>query len=114
MAMRGYAKLGWLMGNCPDTAVLRRFSALSAQKLLYLQAELTSLERDLRRFAAEDDGSSYGKRNIHSTNWLALKESITENAADGKSGQQWETMLAISDKLEEYRTYRIFSFSGFE
>ncbi|KUJ19875.1 uncharacterized protein LY89DRAFT_772492 [Mollisia scopiformis] len=101
--MKGYAKLGWLMGNRPETAILRCFSSLSVQKLLYLQAELTSLEQDLRRFAAEDDVSSYGNREDYSTNWRALKASVAENAEDGKSGQQWETMLAISEKLEEYQ-----------
>jgi hypothetical protein len=54
--MKGYAKLGLLMGEFPEVAILRRFSALSAQNLLYLQAELRQLEVDLRKYAQEDDG----------------------------------------------------------
>ncbi|CZR56439.1 uncharacterized protein PAC_06327 [Phialocephala subalpina] len=101
--MKGYAKLGWLMGTFPDTAVMRRFSALSAQNLLYLQAELTSLEEDLRKYAAEDDESSHPDRNVYSLNWLALKESNAEDAEEGNNGSQWETMEAIRNKLEQYR-----------
>ncbi|KAE8448777.1 hypothetical protein EG329_008779 [Mollisiaceae sp. DMI_Dod_QoI] len=100
--MKGYAKLGWLMGTFPNTAVLRRFSALSAQNLLYLQAELTSLEEDLRKYAAEDDESSHPDRNVYSLNWLALRESIAEDAEEGNNKSQWEIMEAIRNKLEEY------------
>ncbi|KUJ12860.1 uncharacterized protein LY89DRAFT_755993 [Mollisia scopiformis] len=100
--MKGYAKLGWLMGTFPDASIMRRFSILGAQNLLYLQAELTSLEADLRKYAAEDDDSLHQDRSVYSLDWLALKESIAEHAESGNEGRQWETMLAIRNKLEEY------------
>jgi hypothetical protein len=47
----GYAQLASLMGAHPEVAVFRRFGALNAQNLLYLQAELTHLELELRSTA---------------------------------------------------------------
>jgi hypothetical protein len=101
--MKGYSKLGLLMGDFPESAILRRFSALSAQNLLYLQAELRSLEFDLRRYAEMDDESAHPDRKVYSLDWLALKESCDETTEEGNDGSQWEYMLEIRMKLEEYR-----------
>ena len=46
--MEGYSKLASLMGTYSDTLIFRHFGALSAQNLLYLQAELVHLEHELR------------------------------------------------------------------
>lgn len=104
-AMKGYAKLGLLIGDFPEVSVLRRFSALSVQNLLYLQAELRILELDLRKFAEEDDTSPHPHRKVYSVDWFALKESCDDDTEEGNDGRQWETMLGIRSKLEEYRMF---------
>ena len=105
--MKGYAKLGLLMGEFPEVAILRRFSALSAQNLLYLQAELRQLEVDLRKHAQEDDESSHRDRKDYSLDWIAFQESGDEMADEGNDGRQWETVMAIRNKLEEYRSFSL-------
>ncbi|KAH6683326.1 hypothetical protein B0J14DRAFT_556574 [Halenospora varia] len=101
--MKGYAKLGRLMGNYPEVAIMRRFSALSAQNLLYMQAELRELEIDLRTSADNDDNSPHEDRKNYSINWYLLKESGEEDAAEGNDASQWETILEIREKLEKYQ-----------
>lgn len=44
----GYDRLGLMMGMLPEMTAFRRFGALSAEDLLYRQAELMELERSLR------------------------------------------------------------------
>lgn len=100
--MKGYAKIAQLMGEHPEVAILRRFSTLSAQNLLYLQAELRDLELELSKYAKLDDASEHPDRKAYSLDWLALKESGEEDVEEGNDGHQWETMLAIRSKLEEY------------
>jgi hypothetical protein len=103
--MKGYAKLALLMGDFPEAAVVRRFSALSMQNILYLQAELRQLEVDLRKYAAEDDSSQHPDRGVYSVDWFALKDSCEETAEEGNDGSQWQTVLDIREKLEQYRRF---------
>lgn len=105
--MKGYAKLGLLMGEFPEVAIFRRFSALSAQNLLYLQAELRHLEVDLRKYAQNDDESSHRDRKDYSLDWIAFRESSDELVDEGNDGRQWETVMAIRNKLEEYRSFSL-------
>ena len=101
--MKGYAKLGSLMGDFPEVAIFRRFSALSAQNLLYMQAELRNLEVDLRSFADKDDVSTHPDRKVYSVDWFALKDSCEDGAEEGNDEKQWQTMREIRYKLEIYR-----------
>lgn len=102
-AMKGYAKLGFLMGNFPEVAIYRRFSELSARNLLYMQAELRCLEVNLHKLAEEDDNSLHEDRKVYSLDWFALKDSIEDSSEEGNDGRQWQTMLEIREKLEIYR-----------
>jgi hypothetical protein len=104
--MKGYAKLGLLMGEHPEVAALRRFSALSAQNLLYLQAELRQLEVDLRKYSEEDDSSQHPDRKVYAVDWFALKDSGERTADEGNCGKQWQTILEIRAKLEQYGKLR--------
>ena len=100
--MEGYAKLASLMGPHPEVAILRRFGALNAQNLLYLQAELVALEDDLRTIAAEDSASDNPDLAIHSRDWYTLSK-LKSGTADGEdAGRQWATILSIREKLKEY------------
>ncbi len=90
----GYTKLASLMGDNSKLAIFRRFSALNAKNLLYLQAELVNLEARLQRYAA--DGAN-AKNGVYETDWFALSRS----ERDGDQ-RQWETFLDIRAKLKEY------------
>jgi hypothetical protein len=98
-SMEGYAKLAALMGDHPEVAIFRRFGAVNAQNLLYLQAELTHLELKLRKYAKEDANSRHHKRVLYSTDWQTLSESIIVPDNDDK---QWNTILTIRERLREY------------
>ena len=100
--MEGYAKLASLMGSNPEVAILRRFSALNAQNLLYLQAELVDLEEDLRAIAAEDNTSEDPDRVIYSRDWYTLSRSKNHTADNKDAGRQWQIILSIREKLREY------------
>jgi hypothetical protein len=101
--MKGYLKLAHLMGSFPEAAIFRQFSVLSVQNLLYLQAELQSLEFNLRKFAEADDNSLHPDRKVYSLDWFALKESSEDTAEEGNDEKQWETACLIREKLEIYR-----------
>ena len=55
-----------------------------------------------QKYAKADDASDHPDRKVYSLDWLALKESCEDHVEKGNDGHQWETMLAIRDKLEEY------------
>ena len=95
--MEGYSKLASLMGAYPDTLIFRRFGALSAQNILYLQAELVQLEHELKEssLANERSGDAGGKA-IFSRDWFTLSHFNEGNE------QQWCIMLRIRAKLKEY------------
>lgn len=101
--MEGYAKIASLMGAHPEIAILRRFGALNAQNLLYLQAELVALEKDLSAYAAEDCASKDTDRVFYSRDWYTLSNSRDdESTGNEAAGRQWQTMLKIREKLKEY------------
>ena len=98
--MEGYAKLASLMGAYPEVAILRRFGALNAQNLLYLQAELVALEANLR--ACESQDRSRPERSAFSKDWYTLSQSAL---ADEESGDQWRTVLKIRKRLRQYSSF---------
>ena len=100
--MEGYARLASLMGAYPEVAIFRRFGALNAQNLLYLQAKLVALENDLRACAFEDARSDNPDRATYSTDWYTLSQSKDENGGPEGSGKQWRVVLRIREKLKEY------------
>jgi hypothetical protein len=131
--MDGYAKIATLMGAYPEVGIVRRFAALNAQNILYMQAELINLESRLRRYEKEDRESGDQARRDYAVNWFKLRyaadppgcsDALSEST--GKSIQEkdekddkgdveiyrarrWETMLEIREKLYSYSTY---SFPG--
>ena len=103
--VQGYDVLGSLMGAFPETAILRRFGALSAQDLLLRQAELACLEEDLNIYQQGDKDSKHPDRERYALSWDKLQDSAEE--ADGNDGSQLKTILKIREKLKEYRVYHI-------
>jgi hypothetical protein len=97
--MEGHAKVAALMGAHPEVAIFRRFGAMNAQNLLYLQAELIELECKLKMYAKEDANSKHPKRILYSRHWLSLSGSIDNPEYDDK---QWKIILTIREKLKKY------------
>lgn len=101
----GYPKMGLLMGKCPEYAIFRRFGALNAENLLYLQAELKVLEAKLRIYQEADRNSEHEDRKIYSLDWETLENSGNNaTTSSGNEQNQWNTILAIRGKLKEYST----------
>ena len=94
--VEGYPKLGSLMGADPPLAIFRRYSALNAQTLLYMQAEINQLERDLQEITEEDFKSSDPERSAFSREWWKLA------GATGIDSLQWKRSLDIRAKLDQY------------
>lgn len=95
--LRGYPKLASLMGHHTETAIFRRFSQLNMLNLLSLQAELTDLELHLRHIRQEDEISDDPLRMLHTIDFWELRQS--REAGDDL---QWQTLLNIRQKLQEY------------
>jgi len=103
MKPRGYRNLALAMGTSPQFAIFKRFGALNAQNLLYLQAELTVLEERLQKYIKEDqEAGGDGGRDIYDRDWETLKNSCDPNSAVGSDYKQWRTFLEIREKLKEY------------
>ena len=96
--MKGYHKIASLMGRYPESAIVSRFSELNIQSLHYLQAEIISLQHDLRELEDANDRSQDANRAEFSRNWSELSSTREQ---DG-SNEQWLLLLAIREKLKEY------------
>jgi hypothetical protein len=99
--MKGYNKIAALMGRYPESAIISQFSELNIQNLLYLQAELIGLQKDLRELEDANDRSSDPERSAYSRNWDALSSAKKE----GGSNEQWKLMQLINVKLKEYSAF---------
>ncbi|KAK8043321.1 hypothetical protein PG993_005751 [Apiospora rasikravindrae] len=98
--MEGYAKISQLMG-CQDTcAIYRRFRRLNSLNLLYLQAELTHLEEELEALAKRDAADP--ERRFHARDWWSLSQHNDDDEDDESAAEQWEKVLEIREKLEQY------------
>lgn len=98
----GYPRLAGKMGTMPETAMFRAFSTLNARNLLYLQAELISLENQLLRCEAED--SMDAKRKEFAHDWFWLNQSQWEESEP----KQYNLVQDIKGKLKEYSIPKLF------
>ena len=89
----GYPAVANRMGELPQQSIFRRFATLGNQNLLYMQAELMKLERELRQLEVEDSQSGREPRNKYarSHGWVLIEK-----------GPQYETILKIRSKLKTY------------
>ena len=92
--MEGYHKIARLMAHNNALFTFRKFARLNALNLLYLQAELIHLEKDLDDRAEKDKQAGLPH---YAKDWLSLSES----KRDGTS-EQWQKILEIREKLKEY------------
>ena len=99
--MQGYEKLAALLSSSHGLQIFRRFGALQTKNILYLQAELTALEAQLKDIMEEDQGEANAgtleKRDFLNS-WLALKKSNRPPA----DNTQYEKVMEIRKCLKEY------------
>ncbi|KAF1950479.1 hypothetical protein CC80DRAFT_577070 [Byssothecium circinans] len=93
----GYPRLAERIALKPETGIYRRFDALNARNLLYMQAELCALERILRIQEDDDNRSSESQRSHYATD---LEYMLRD--ADNVEKEQLCTILQIRQKLKEY------------
>ena len=95
----GYDRLAAFMEFFPEAAIFRRFATLNAKNLLYFQAELSFLEKELEDAAKADAESLSESRRRYSREWFML--SHAEDQQDGDS-RQWQIFLRIRRVLGEF------------
>jgi len=67
----GYPKLAEKMKIYPTVAIFRRFNALNARNLLYIQSELSHYENELKKLELLDSQSDVGLRDLFATDgWM--------------------------------------------
>ncbi|KAH8676041.1 hypothetical protein BX600DRAFT_535515 [Xylariales sp. PMI_506] len=93
--MEGYAKIARLMASQDDAAIVRRFSVLNFQNILYLQAELVHLEKELGELAQRD--AVRADRVSFTTDWWSLTQ-----GADEEAQEQWQLFEKIRETLTIY------------
>ncbi|USP78997.1 hypothetical protein yc1106_06271 [Curvularia clavata] len=89
----GYPMIAERTALKPETAIYRRFDALNARHLLYLQAELSILEKKLHEVEEEDNAKGLG----YAVNYQHLLE-----GHDGRGNIQLGLVKAMHKKLNEY------------
>jgi hypothetical protein len=95
--VRGYPKLAGQIGLRPELSIFRRFGALNAENLLYLQAELVLLEKALDEQQHIDDASNNLRRSKYALNWYQLK-----NSERNGNTEQLELVYRIRETLKQY------------
>jgi len=98
----GYPKLACEMGSMPEIAILRRFASLNVQNLLYFQAELVILEKELREMEIESsrlqcEGRPRMPEAGYAQDWYWLGHDDND-----PRNKQWQTVLRIRQRLKEY------------
>ncbi|KAK8046432.1 hypothetical protein PG996_014496 [Apiospora saccharicola] len=93
---KGYPFLAQFWSHT-QTGMARKFKRLAALNILYLQAELSHLERELERQRRSDLETGRPERGDCDWNWLVLSEPALH-----RGSRQWEVVLEIREKLGEY------------
>jgi hypothetical protein len=96
----GYPRLSGYMERIPEVAIFRRFAGLNARRLLYLQAELLQLQKELETTECADKHSSDEDRQNYSVDWFWLKQSM--DFKDEIKTRQWNLVQEIMPKLKEF------------
>jgi hypothetical protein len=98
-AVTGYEGLARFMGTYPELAIFRRFGALNLQNIIYLQAEITTLEGEFQDIVAEDNMNPERKIFSRDWNYLASSAGDYDNTA---ANIRYEKILHIRKVLNDY------------
>lgn len=90
----------------PELSIVRRFQALNFQNLLYLQSELSSMEKKFRMQEALDRNSPNEQRRWNTRSWTFLQDGID---GDEGEGETWRIFLGLREKFKEY-SMQVFTF----
>jgi hypothetical protein len=93
-----YPRLSEFMGLWPEVAIFRRFGALNSQNLLFLQAEIAHLERELKVIREREEKREDEKGLLAQRSWFEL----SQETEDGEPCPQWAVIQEIRSKLSEY------------
>ncbi|KAK0704434.1 hypothetical protein B0H67DRAFT_521535 [Lasiosphaeris hirsuta] len=95
--INGYETLGKYIGSSPEYAVFHGFRELYAENLLYLQAEIVYLSKELEDIRGIDrTDKQRGRGNLHQ-DWAKLR------ASDAKGdGRQLQKILELREALDKY------------
>ncbi|EUC42999.1 hypothetical protein COCMIDRAFT_102020 [Bipolaris oryzae ATCC 44560] len=96
----GYPMLAERIALKPQTAIYRRFDALNSRRILYLQAELCSLESRLRKMEEQEDQEN--KRDKRRFTEFAVDYNCMLKAKDGEGKPHLELLERIGEKLSQY------------
>jgi hypothetical protein len=99
-AVSGYPKMADLIGGNPELLMVRRFRALNARNILYLQAELQIIEEQLLRLESIDARSENPEKMMYSKDYWSLMESAKQ-----EDHEQWVLIQKMKEKLKEYSRY---------
>ncbi|KAF2643695.1 hypothetical protein P280DRAFT_392393 [Massarina eburnea CBS 473.64] len=93
----GYPRLSERMALIPETGIYRRFDALNARNLLYLQSELCILERRLRALEKRDATNDVGRRMKYAADFETMLDEPPE-----LDNRQLEVIKLIRKKVSQY------------
>jgi hypothetical protein len=98
---RGYPMIADFMSEYPEVAMVRRFRALNARHLLYLQAELAQIEKKLLEQEQIDaKEKDHPDKLNYAIDYFWLMDSAKE-----KDNVQWGLIKEMKEKLKEYSKY---------
>ncbi|KAI1111978.1 hypothetical protein F5Y14DRAFT_453427 [Nemania sp. NC0429] len=97
----GYTRLAEYMGQQPQLAIFRRFSALTNVNLLYLQAEIAQLEHQLELVQIEDNKSEDNARQTYFRSWNQLSMSAHLDAGSPER-EQYELIMKLRELMGQY------------
>jgi hypothetical protein len=85
------------MARAPERAILRAFCTLGVQNLLYPQAEMDELEKDLRLYRKMEDEEGFNRSYATDWGWWTSDERRAFTQP-----KQYEVGVKIPEKLKEY------------
>lgn len=105
--LRGYPKLADLMSTHPETAIFRRFGALTMLNVLRIQAELQDMEEELKDIIADDAGSNNAVRQKYCLDFRHMRDFLDSDIRGSPEEQslQYEHIINIGNKIDEYSEY---------
>lgn len=111
--LEGYEDFSKYIASDADLSIYRRFGALGARNLLYLQGELQALEAQLQKLDDEDREeivklSGDRRRDV---SWAAKSwESFSEQAGnEGRQSEKMKLVIKLRGVMKEYGKFKYFS-----